>query len=316
MSNQAVMTVDLKNAPLEQAVSNGAVGKDNKSSQALAAAITKAASKQTYYTVRLLVDHPRISEAYRAYAYFRWVDDWLDGMTCEQAACRAFVTRQQTLMERCYQGELLPNLTVEETMLVDLIRSDPSRNSGLQAYVRHMMAVMVFDANRRGRLISQVELTAYSRHLATAVTEALHYFIGHDQPAPRSQTRYLAATGAHIAHMLRDACDDNAAGYFNIPGEFLTRYGITPQAVDSAPYRLWVKRRVQMARDYFQAGRDYLSQVENWRCRLAGYAYMARFTGVLDAIERDHYLLRSDYSAENRWGAGLSMGWSVLSLLL
>ena len=46
--------------------------------QKIAPAITKAASKQTYYTIRFLVDHDRVEDAYRAYAYFRWVDDTLD----------------------------------------------------------------------------------------------------------------------------------------------------------------------------------------------------------------------------------------------
>ncbi len=318
MSNQAVVYGNLRSDPFDQELRESAVGQDNESRQALPALITRAASKQTYYTVRFLVDRRRIPDAYRAYAYFRWVDDWLDGMESQQAACLAFVERQKTLMDRCYQGqgELPRNLTVEEDMLVDLIQSDHEQNSGLQSYIQNMMAVMVFDANRRGRLISQAELTAYSRYLATAVTEALHYFIGHDQPAPRSQTRYLAATGSHITHMLRDAFEDNAAGYYNVPGEFLARYGIDPQDVESAPYRLWVKRRVQMARACFKAGRDYLAQVENLRCRIAGYAYIARFEGVLDAIEREDYQLRPDYREYKHLGAGLKMGWSVLSLLL
>ena len=44
----------------------------------LASSITKAASKQTYYTIRFLVDRERVDDAYRAYGYFRWVDDVLD----------------------------------------------------------------------------------------------------------------------------------------------------------------------------------------------------------------------------------------------
>ena len=47
----------------------------------LAASITQAASKQTYYTIRFLVDDWLVDDAYRAYAYFRWVDDWLDDGT-------------------------------------------------------------------------------------------------------------------------------------------------------------------------------------------------------------------------------------------
>ncbi len=44
----------------------------------LASSITKTASKQTYYTIRFLVDRDRVDDAYRAYAYFRWVDDVLE----------------------------------------------------------------------------------------------------------------------------------------------------------------------------------------------------------------------------------------------
>ena len=46
--------------------------------ETIAASITKAASKQTYYTIRFLADRERVADAYRAYAYFRWVDDRLD----------------------------------------------------------------------------------------------------------------------------------------------------------------------------------------------------------------------------------------------
>jgi lysine/ornithine N-monooxygenase len=90
----------------------------------------------------------------------------------------AFLERQKSLLEKCYRGESLPDTTVEETMLIELVKHDPEKNSGLQSYLRNMMQVMEFDAKRRGRLISQVELNEYTRWLATAVTEAMHYFIG------------------------------------------------------------------------------------------------------------------------------------------
>jgi len=32
--------------------------------------------------------------------------------------------------------------------------------------------------------------------------------------------RYLAVTGAHITHMLRDAVEDAEAGYYNIPARW------------------------------------------------------------------------------------------------
>jgi phytoene/squalene synthetase len=277
----------------------------------LAESITKSASRQTYYTIRFFADRDRIADAYRAYGYFRWVDDVLDTGAGSSVDRIAFVLRQKSLLESCYHGEVTQDLCQEEWMLVDLIHSDHEKNSGLQMYLRNMMDVMVFDANRRGRIISQVELSEYSRKLAIAVTEAMYYFIGHDDPSPHCDARYLAVIAAHITHMLRDAVEDIQNGYFNIPCEVLALSGISPQDVSSETYREWVCQRVQLAREYFKAGRECTAQVKNLRCRLAGYAYTARFEWMLETIERDNYCLRSEYPERKSLWTGLWMGSST-----
>jgi len=282
----------------------------------LAESITWAASKQTYYTIRLLVDRGRVSNAYRTYAYFRWVDDQIDQSQSEVSRRIAFVERQKALMESLYRGQLPGDLTEEEWMLANLVNSDPEMTNGLQTYIRNMMAVMVFDTYRRGRLISQKELSDYTRWLATAVTEAMHYFIGHNCSTPMTGERYLAVTAAHIVHMLRDTREDIAEGYFNIPREFLETHSINARDIDSSAYHIWVASRVQLARLYFKAGMHYMAQVENPRCRLAGYAYMTRFTGILDSIERNGYQLPSNYSGIINPRAALRLSWSALTLAL
>ena len=212
----------------------------------------------------------------------------------------------------------MEDATLEEQMLIELVQRDREKNSGLQSYLYNMMQVMEFDAKRRGRLISQTELNEYTRWLATAVTEAMHYFIGHHSYAPRphNETRYLAVTGAHITHMLRDTFDDVQAGYYNIPREVLEANDIGPQDIQSKAYRAWVQSRVQLARSYFKAGREYLARVENPRCRLAGFAYTARFEWLLDTIEQENYFLRPEYNERKRLGTGLRMGLSTLSALI
>src|SRR5512143_2920854 len=107
------------------------------SDAALAAAITRAASKQTYYTIRFLVDDGLVQDAFRTYAYFRWVDDWLDQEMRPRTERLAFVKRQQALMNGCYRGQPLGDLTPEERLLADLIQCDTEQNSGLQAYIRN-----------------------------------------------------------------------------------------------------------------------------------------------------------------------------------
>jgi phytoene/squalene synthetase len=289
----------------------------------LASSITKAASRQTYYTVRFLVDRTRVADAYRAYAYFRWVDDTLDASpgsvlraTAGTTRRIAFLERQKSLLEKCYRGESFPDTTVEENMLVELVKHDTEKNSGLRSYLRNMMQVMDFDAKRRGRLISQAELNEYTRWLASAVTEAMHYFIGHGRFAPHDETRYLAVTAAHITHMLRDTYDDVQTGYYNIPREVVEAAHMQPHHIHSQRYRRWVQSRIQLARRYFNAGRDYLARVEEPRCRLAGLAYTARFEWVLDTIEQEDYSLRPEYNERKGLGAGLQTGLLTLSSMM
>ena len=292
------------------------------SPQSLAASITKAASKQTFYTIRFLADRDRVADAYKAYAYFRWVDDTLDAdrlQSDSDAEARErirFLERQKKLLETCYRYESIPDATPEEQMLSQLVQHDQEKSSGLQSYLRNMMQVMEFDAWRRGRLISFSELNEYTRWLATAVTEAMHYFIGHGCYAPHDETRYLAVSAAHIAHMLRDTYDDVQAGYYNVPRELLEASHIGPQDIESKAYRAWVLSRVQLARAYFKAGRDYLARVEEPRCRLAGFAYRARFEWLLDTIENEEFLLRPQYNERKSIRTGVRMGLSVLSALV
>ncbi len=281
-----------------------------------ASLITKAASSQTYYTIRFLADRDRVEDAYRAYGYFRWVDDTLDSDVLSDAQRSAFLERQEYLLEQCYRGKPLSDVDWEENMLVELVERDQEKNSGLRIYLRNMMKVMEFDVRRRGRLISQAELNQYTRWLATAVTECIHYFVGHDDFSPHDSTRYLAVSAAHIAHMLRDTFDDAKLGYTNIPREVLQANHIGPLDVHTDAYRAWVKSRVELAREYFRAGKRYFAQVENGRCRLACFAYIARFEWLLDTVEREGYVLRPDYSERKSALAGLQIGWLTLSSAL
>jgi phytoene/squalene synthetase len=287
----------------------------------LASAITKAGSKQTYYTIRFFVDRDRIDDAYRAYAYFRWADDILDtnpgewhGSGQDEESERArFLERQKSLLESCYRGEPLRDANDQERMLIELVEHDREKNSGLQSYLRNMMQVMDFDAARRGRLISQAELDEYTNWLSVSVTENLHYFIGHDTPTPPDENRYQAVTGAHIAHMLRDTSEDMRAGYFNTPREVLDANAIGPQDLDNAGYRAWVESRVRLARDCFIAGRVYARKIRNLRLRLAGSAYVSRFEVLLDTIEKEGFRLRPQYTERKSFGTGVRMSWLTVT---
>jgi phytoene/squalene synthetase len=283
---------------------------------ALAQAITRASSKQTYYTARLMVDKDLVDDFFRAYAYFRWADDTIDISSRADEERISFIKRQRTLIDRLYKNDRPDDLVPEEEIVADLIGHDGEEHSGLQSFIRNMFAVIEFDALRKGRLISQCELTWYTNCLVKSVTDGLQYFIGNGHLYPAADDRYLAATAAHIAHMLRDTVQDTADGFINIPREYLEVHGISPEDVDSAPCRAWVREQVTQARQCFREGKRYLDDLDVLRCRIVGQWYCARFEGVLDTIERDGYILRAAYNERRKLSTWLNMAWLGVSVTL
>lgn len=302
-------------------VRHSGIGHIDAMNPSLASAITRAASAQTYYTIRFLVDRTRMEDAFRAYAYFRWVDDVLDAEAplgsgsgdTERSHRRRFLDSQRSLMDRCLRGDSPRDASPHEAMLIELIRHADATDRGLEAYLRNMMLVMDFDVRRRGRLITEAELTDYTSWLATAVTEAMQHFFGGDAATSCDETRYLAAAGAHILHMLRDTYEDMRVGYVNIPREVLEAHSIGPGDVQSDAYRTWVEGRVRLARTRLDAGRTYFASIENPRHRLAGLAYIARFEWLVDTLEREDFKLRDQYDERRRFATGLRMTWDVVS---
>jgi phytoene/squalene synthetase len=283
---------------------------------ALARSITRASSKQSYLTARLLVDRDLVDDCFRGYGYFRWADDVVDESSRSNEDPISFVRRQRELIDRLYRNERPNDLTPEEEIIADLISHDRGENSGLKSFILNFLAIIEFDAHRVGRLITQKELTWYSNHLGKAVTDAIQYFIGNGHPYPTADSHYLAATAAHMTHMLRDMVEDTAEGYINIPREYLEAHGVSPEDVDSPPFRAWVRERVEQARQYLRDGKYYIDQLGVLRCKIAAYWYCARFEGVLNTIERDGYLLRARYNDRNKLSTWLKMAWLAVSVSL
>lgn len=277
------------------------------SSAALAQSITHNNSKQSFYTAHLLVDRDLVDDCVRAYAYFRWVDDIIDVASQTREERISFIKRQRRLINDLYNNKPTGDLSPEEEIIADLINHDRGENSGLQSFICNFFAILEFDALRKGRFINQGELTWYTDCLAKSVTDAIQYFIRNGYIYPKCETHYLAATAAHITHMLRDMSVDIVEGYINIPGEYLEAHGIDPNDIYSPPFRAWVQERVDLAREYFRKGKQYLDDLEILRCKIAGYWYCARFEGVLDLIERDGYILRREYNERYKISTWLKM---------
>jgi phytoene/squalene synthetase len=287
---------------------------ENNQSAILARRITRSGSIQTYYTAKLVVDKDLVDDFFRAYAYFRWIDDMIDVKAETDEERLKFIANQRQLIEDLYVKKPVNGLLPEEIILRDLIDNDRWENSGLKSFICNMFAIIEFDAHRKGRLINGEQLDWYVNTLGKSVTDGLLYFIGNGSDYPDDRNRYLAGEAAHITHLLRDTGQDNLDGFFNIPSEYLSENQIRADDIDNPVYKEWVRRRVATARSLFREGKKYLDDLDILRSKIAGYWYCARFEVVLDTIEADGYRLREEYHERRQIRTWLKIFWLGIAL--
>ena len=273
----------------------------------LAKSITKKASKQTYYTARYMVDRNLVDDFFRAYAYFRWMDDMIDETLESQKERFSFIKRQRELIDALYQKQTPNSLNTYEEIVAVLIEHDQNANSKLQSFIRNMFAIVEFDAYRKGQIITEEQLEWYTNCVAKSTTDGLQYFIGNDHEYPIDENQYFAAKAAHIVHLLRDTVEDLQNGFINIPKEHIELHGIDISQMESPAFRAWVRERTAKAREYFIKGKQYLETLSVYRCKTVGLWYCARFEPILNQIENENYILKSSYEEKGKSSKLLKM---------
>jgi phytoene/squalene synthetase len=267
----------------------------NDDSAILARSITRSSDKQTYFIIKNMVDKDLVDDCFRAYSYFRWVDDQIDDILSIPDQRRDFIEKQVRMVKDLYNGIEPQNAIPEERLLVDLINHNNDNHQYLRSYIENFLAAIKFDSTRNGKIINGRELDQYSKDIGKAVTDCIFFFIGNGRKFKGDKNRYHAATAAHFTHMLRDYRSDVSNGYINIHDEYLKDHRIKPYDINSNAFRKWVRGRVNKARKYFTDGKKYIDKLSILRCKIVAYWYCARFERILDRIEHDDYLLRTEY---------------------
>ncbi len=267
-------------------------------SNCLAREITRKSSLQTYLTIKLLVDRGMAESAYRAYAYFRWLDDEIDTNLKTSQERAKLIKRQKEIITSLYEGGNIHDLTPEEEMLRELIDTDTRPKSKLKSYITKFFSIIEFDAQRYNKTVGEKDLCWYSKTIGEAVTDCIQYFIGSTDGYTDSPNKYKAAIAAHIVHLLRDLKKDIQSGFINIPREYLEKKGIDILDINDQKIGEWVKGSVTKARSYFAEGKSYIRSLSAFRCKLAAMLYCLRFEPLLSIIEKDNYTLRQNYRSK------------------
>jgi phytoene/squalene synthetase len=249
----------------------------------------KTENSAAFYLARLLYDRGTLPLFCLGYAYFRWVDDFIDDPMHSERSCRAFITCQQKLIDAAYQGEIWSTDRIEEQMVQYLVEVDFQER--LKPYIQDMLAALVWDTRRRGQFSDRSALQAYSLALGRAYTNALQAFVTQSHVYPDAPGRYAAGTAAHLVHLLRDFVQDWEAGYYNISRQEMAEFGLdaAPFDFEGEAFRNWVRVVAQRARGLFRDGQRYLDSLQVYRCKLLGYLYCVRYEILLDQIEHQGY---------------------------
>ena len=155
--------------------------------------------------------------------------------------------------------------------------------SGLRSYIANFMAIIEFDAERKGRLVTVDELRSYTDRLALAVTDAIQYFVKNGHPYADDDRRIAGARAAHIVHMLRDMRKDLQEGYYNVPREYLEENDIGPGDMESPAFLRWVKSRAESARKEFRRGKLYIDEMDILRTKIAAHWRSEEHTSELQS---------------------------------
>lgn len=282
----------------------------------LAETITRNSSIQTYVTIKFFVDKLLVNDCFKAYAYFRWLDDEIDIRRRTRKSRIGFIKNQKIIIQKSYLGKMPAILSPHEKLIAELILTNPDKKSKLGSFILNFFRIIEFDAYRKNSLVSQKELMWYSKTLSMAVTDGIEYFVNHNFNYPRSDDHYRAGIAAHIIHMLRDYREDIDEGFINIPKEYLQKHQIQPGDLHSASFRDWVKDQTSLARNNLRLGKQYISMLPVLKGKIVAYLYCARFEMFLNIFEKDGLNLRRHYSCKSNLINYLRVIWITIQVVI
>jgi len=234
------------------------------------------------------------SFSYLLYSYFRKIDDFVDSPLNDKKTLTEFINEQKRMVEKFYAG----SKTNGRSVIGRVIEYDLKNNCRLKSCIMRMFEVFEFDIERKNKIVSEAQLTGYSRNLSDSYTRLLLYFI-----EPRYECRQedvLLAHASHLAHMLRDLKEDKELGYINISQEDMVGYKLQSTDCSDSGFKEWLKVRVQLIKKYFKNAKKTLNKNHLFLIKLTGYLYSSRYETVIRQIEENGYVLKTRYLMRTR----------------
>jgi phytoene/squalene synthetase len=224
------------------------------------------------WALRLLCPRDGYQTFARVYAYFRWVDDWVDVPDRALLGAAAFVRAQAQAL-----GQARPGAPEPERAL-GRVRSDPVWWPRIESAVRLMLEALAFDAARGREPQPEAAIEAQIARVGDAYLAAVWACSGAPGRVPAGLLPL--ARGATRAHLVRDQEIDAQLGYCNVPAERVA--GASPTAEELAA---WSRDFAGRAARELASGRAALG-LAPWRTRLLLTLYAWKYARLAQRLIR------------------------------
>lgn len=277
----------------------------------IARTITKENSPTSYGLSKLLLPSGTLPFYCLTYSYFRWLDDLIDAPNLSNSIMKNIVREQQQLVLKLYSGKRLfgmAPLNQYEQMLDSLIQYDMLHGCRLQIAIIDMLQALMFDAQRRYKIVCQSALDSYSLSLGRAYINAFWALTSDSKFLDKNV--YQVGFAAYQTHILRDFYTDLSLGYFNVSEDELIKRGWSSRELSNTDISSWVKNVTHRAFESFQIGLSAVRRTPNTRFRFLCYMTSFKYLSILERIRRSNYCL-SELLCTPRYEWGKLRVWSL-----
>ena len=243
--------------------------------------ITKSEAKNFYYAFRTL-PHRKRRAIYAAYAFFRRVDDVVDGDASIEVK-RKQLEQARTFME--------PDRSVDDPDLVLLaLKHAIDEHSIPTSYFGDFVDGIEMDLVQT-RYCDFEELRSYCYGVASAVGLISIAVFGYTDPKAKEYAVDLGLA-MQLTNVLRDIREDAGRDRIYIPTDELSAYGYSETDLLSGTtndaFRELMSFQVERARQYFRSGLKLIPLVSA-ESRACPSALASVYSAILDRIEASEY---------------------------
>lgn len=255
-------------------------------SEVTAEAVTRKSTLFGYLLCKTFFRAENTLPLFQSYAYFRWLDDFVDQSNDSQESLVCFVLRQKNLIASWYNGESAQASNSRESFIHATINYDKTNEMQLHSMITNFIEAIEWDVSRRYSIVSKNDLGIYSLRLGRSYAEGLLFGLGMKANDPAYDIAMnKCGSAAHIAHILRDLSIDLNLGYVNISCEDMKLFDIDPLDPSLHGIGKWIAFSAEKAEALFSEGKIYQKTFPNIKSRLVFDIVCSRYLSVLRKVK-------------------------------